>query len=43
MEEIETPQAELALNLSNEPSILRLVSMDSNKKVNDNTFKGFKI
>ena len=43
MEEMETAQAELALNLSNESSILRLVPINSNKKVNDYTFKNFKI
>ena len=42
IEEIETAQAELALNLSKELSILRLVPMQSNKKVNNYTFKGLK-
>ena len=43
MEEIQTAQTELALNLSNESSILLLLPMDSNKKVNNYTFNGFKI
>ena len=43
MEEIETAQAELALNLSNESNILRLVPIDSNKELNDYIFKGFKL
>ena len=42
IEEIETAQAKLTLNLSRESSILPLVPMESNKKVNNYTFKGFK-
>ena len=43
MKKIEIAQAELALNLSNKPRILPLAPMDSNKKANNYTFKGFKI
>ena len=43
IEEIETAQAELALKLSNESSILPLITMDNSKRVNDYIFKGFKI
>ena len=43
MKKIEIAQAELALNLSNKPRILPLAQMDSNKKANNYTFKGFKI